>query len=280
MLLTNREMNTCNTVDIEQWHVKKVSKDLLLVLAISLFIGFLAPFGMNSFPVYLSFAYWVITCLIGYFIYAPIVYFFNKLTVTYIKKEYFRVGIATLLASIVMALTIPVVIWIFFDIFIDYRESFLGIFSKTIVIGTVITIVHIVLNHNKQQKLLLVESEKKLIEKEQLSSEKSHQGTIWLMQQLPIEKRGKLLCLEMSDHYLKVYTEKGHHLVLMRFKDVLARLNDDKNGMQTHRSWWVALDAIEKVEKVNRKVSLLLTNQVHVPVSRTYLTNVKGALAF
>jgi len=96
------------------------------------------------------------------------------------------------------------------------------------------------------------------------------------MAQLPVDKRGKLFCLEMSDHYLKVYTDKGHHLILMRFKDALALLSDYQ-GLQTHRSWWVAIDAITKVNKDGRKTYLELTNELQVPVSKTYAEAVKAA---
>ena len=93
------------------------------------------------------------------------------------------------------------------------------------------------------------------------------------MEKLPLEKRGNLLCLEMDDHYLKVYTDKGHHLILMRFKDALALL-ESYAGLQTHRSWWVAIDAITTTQRDGRKVSLTLSNSLAVPVSRTYMKNI------
>lgn len=96
------------------------------------------------------------------------------------------------------------------------------------------------------------------------------------MNQLPIEKRGELLCLEMSDHYVKVYTSKGHHMVLMRFKNALSALSLYP-GTQTHRSWWVAHNAIKQVKKDERKISLVLLNDLVVPVSRTYARDVKQA---
>lgn len=69
----------------------------------------------------------------------------------------------------------------------------------------------------------------------------------------------------MDDHYVKVYTDKGHHMLLMRFKDALALLENHPD-LQTH-SWWVSLDAVSSVEKQSRKVTLLLKNQLSVPVS-------------
>jgi DNA-binding LytR/AlgR family response regulator len=48
--------------------------------------------------------------------------------------------------------------------------------------------------------------------------------------------------------------------------------------MQTHRSWWVAFDAIEKEQRDGRKNLLKLTNGTLVPVSKTYLNQVKATL--
>lgn len=90
-----------------------------------------------------------------------------------------------------------------------------------------------------------------------------------LMEKVPLEKRGQLLCLEMDDHYLNIHTNKGTHMALMRFKDALALL-EGCDGLQTHRSWWVAKNAIVGIEKEGRKTLLRLSNDVLAPVSRTY----------
>lgn len=96
------------------------------------------------------------------------------------------------------------------------------------------------------------------------------------MQELPVNKRGDLICLEMCDHYVKVHTDKGHHMVLMRFKDAMQAL-ENYLGIQTHRSWWVATDAITSVKKEQRKVQLVLSNELVIPVSRTYQKRVTEA---
>ncbi|MCL1125610.1 LytTR family DNA-binding domain-containing protein [Shewanella surugensis] len=89
------------------------------------------------------------------------------------------------------------------------------------------------------------------------------------MRFLPYDKRGELYCLEMSDHYLKVYTDKGHHMLLMRFKDALEMLVD-ASGFQTPRSWRVAKGAVLGRERAGRKLILALKNEIKFPVSRTY----------
>jgi DNA-binding LytR/AlgR family response regulator len=47
--------------------------------------------------------------------------------------------------------------------------------------------------------------------------------------------------------------------------------------MQVHRSWWVALDAIEGSLRRGSGSALRLCNGMEVPVSRTYAAAVKSA---
>ena len=124
----------------------------------------------------------------------------------------------------------------------------------------------------------LFEQSQKVIEQHQQSRDIDTIQIEQFMGLLPLEKRGKLLCLEMDDHYLKVHTDKGQHMLLMRLKDALMQL-EGFPGLQTHRSWCVANHAVVSVNKENRKMSLLLTNHLEVPVSRTFVEAVKANLA-
>ena len=62
----------------------------------------------------------------------------------------------------------------------------------------------------------------------------------------------------------------------MRLKDAMVLLRD-YDGMQTHRSWWVAHDAVVKIVKDGRKTQLILSNDLTVPVSRSFLVKVSAA---
>jgi len=62
----------------------------------------------------------------------------------------------------------------------------------------------------------------------------------------------------------------------MRLSDAIHDLKD-ADGLQTHRSWWVASSAISDVKKENGRVELVLKSGVLAPVSRTYQSNVKAA---
>lgn len=85
-----------------------------------------------------------------------------------------------------------------------------------------------------------------------------------------------LLALEMEDHYLRIHTALGSDLVLCRFGDALAEL-EGCDGLQVHRSFWVARVAIAGHHRRNGRVVLILTNGLEVPVSRTHLPAVREA---
>ena len=85
----------------------------------------------------------------------------------------------------------------------------------------------------------------------------------------PKLRGGELWAVEAEDHYLRLHTSKGQDLVLMRLSDALAELAGIE-GAQTHRSWWVARDAIERIERGDGRAVLTLKNGAKAPVSRTH----------
>lgn len=100
---------------------------------------------------------------------------------------------------------------------------------------------------------------------------------IKLLQRLPDSYQGaELYAVSSEDHYLRVYTDMGEELILMRLSDALKEL-EQVPGMQTHRSWWVARNAVVGQERQNGKKILLLKSGAQVPVSRTYEKAVKEA---
>ena len=60
----------------------------------------------------------------------------------------------------------------------------------------------------------------------------------------------------------------------MRLYDAIREL-DGIEGSQTHRSWWVAKDAVADVTRGDGRVSLTLKNAVAAPVSRSYQKTLK-----
>lgn len=100
---------------------------------------------------------------------------------------------------------------------------------------------------------------------------------IRFLSRLPDHLGTKLLYLQMEDHYLRATTANGTALILIRFRDALQEL-DNYDGLQVHRSWWVARDAVTKLSKQGRKLELLMVDGSVIPVSAAYRKQVEEAV--
>lgn len=88
------------------------------------------------------------------------------------------------------------------------------------------------------------------------------------LERLPAKLKGAAIyAISAEDHYLRLHTSKGSDLILMRMSDALTEL-EGLEGAQTHRSWWVARDAVESVRRDGDKVVLVLKGGAEAPVSR------------
>lgn len=87
---------------------------------------------------------------------------------------------------------------------------------------------------------------------------------------------GELLAVEAQDHYLRLHTDKGDDLILMRLTDAIAEL-EGIEGARTHRSWWVAKSAVIGAERGDGRATLTLKNDLEAPVSRAYSKSLRDA---
>ncbi len=87
------------------------------------------------------------------------------------------------------------------------------------------------------------------------------------LKRLPAHLGKELIALQAQDHYLEVTTARGKDLILMRLSDAEEELANYP-GMRVHRSWWVARSAVAGIETAGDRMSVRLSNDVIVPVSR------------
>ncbi len=97
------------------------------------------------------------------------------------------------------------------------------------------------------------------------------------LDRLPLKLRGaKIHAVQAEDHYLRIHTDRGSDLVLMRLSDAVEEL-EGLEGAQTHRSWWVARDAVRGVERGDGRATLTLVGGLSAPVSRRYARALREA---
>ena len=108
------------------------------------------------------------------------------------------------------------------------------------------------------------------------ASSPAQRGEAVFGRRIPPRIAGRLLCLRTEDHYLRVYTSAGDDLILMRLRDAVAELAA-VDGLQVHRSYWVARDAVARSERQGRRRVLVLSNGLEVPVSESRLPALRAA---
>ncbi|WP_269715554.1 LytTR family DNA-binding domain-containing protein [Caulobacter sp. NIBR2454] len=97
------------------------------------------------------------------------------------------------------------------------------------------------------------------------------------LDRLPLKLRGAALyAVEAEDHYLRLHTDRGQDLILMRLSDAVEELAGIE-GARTHRSWWVARDALTDAKRGDGRAILTLKSGVRVPVSRAYAKALREA---
>ena len=96
-----------------------------------------------------------------------------------------------------------------------------------------------------------------------------------LFKRLPFGGHEQVYRLSANDHFVHVSTKTGVHEIRMRLRDAIQEM-DHVDGMLVHRSHWVARDAMRSLIRAQGKVSVILTNGEHVPVSRKYRDDVEA----
>ena len=79
-----------------------------------------------------------------------------------------------------------------------------------------------------------------------------------------------IIALQAEDHYLRVHFDGGQStMILMRLSDAISELPSNI-GAQTHRSWWVAKEAVRTTSKADGRAVLSIHDALEAPVSRSY----------
>jgi hypothetical protein len=101
-------------------------------------------------------------------------------------------------------------------------------------------------------------------------------ATTPIIDRIPFAKRGAIIALSAEDHYVNICTTQGSEMVLMRLSDAINEVGPT-NGLQIHRSHWVAVDQITDVRRINDRGEVTLSNGETRPISRSYMAVVRDA---
>lgn len=97
-----------------------------------------------------------------------------------------------------------------------------------------------------------------------------------ILDRLPLDRRGALVALSVEDHYVRIRTERGEGLLLMRLGDAM-RETGGVPGLRVHRSHRVATGQVRAVRRRGDGAVLKMTCGPDVPVSRAHLPSLRAA---
>lgn len=233
--------------------------ELAALVLFGLFLAAIGPFGTDQTPTAVRYLYWQLAMVGGGVIAAliePVIA--RSLTG---RPQLFAV-------AQLAAMTLPIAVWVSLLPVIMFGERVSG--------ERVLQVLPSVLTINVAVVVLAWLTRKALNRRDPAPTVPDGVAPPALRAKLPPRlARARLIAVEAEDHYLRVRTDAGSALVLMRLGDALDALSGT-DGFRTHRSWWVARTAVEAARWKGGRGQLTLSDGSAAPVSRTYAVSLKG----
>jgi hypothetical protein len=234
---------------------RKIAVEILLIAAIGLALAALGPFGSYAVPFGTRAAWWIGFILAGFAIFRPML-----VAAGWLDEA---TGIGRVPARLLVVALGAVPLSLLIDLFLDRLLASPGtnrlplLYVQVFGIGVVVQFV--------MDRLLNPPTASPPAAAEPAAAPAPRPR---FLDRVPPTVGPRLLCLSMEDHYVRAHGTQGSALILMRLRDAVAEL-DGLPGLQVHRSWWVAADAVERVERDGGRLRLRLANGLLVPVSRS-----------
>lgn len=241
----------------ELW--RGISLDLLLLLLVGLVMAELGPYRTLDAPNPLRTAYWLTAVFVSGF---------AGILVNHTLAERIR-GFWIRIAVVSVVITPPVTLYIY-----ALNASMLGLPRRWWLLPQLAWQVLVVMLLLMTLRALLW---RRVVETRTIIAPPLPEAERDFRLRLSAKRRAaRLIAVEAEDHYVRVHTDKGSELVLMRFSQALEELSR-AYGYRLHRSWWVAADAIEGVRWTRGGGELRMTGGIVAPVSRSHASALKSA---
>lgn len=257
--------------------LRQLAIEIFIMVAIGAALGLLGPFGTFAMPLAVRLLYWIGFILIGYAIFRPV-----QAVALWFAEETLVPTWAALLASAALA-SLPLTAVVGFAIsgmrYDAQRmiDIFPPLYGQVFGIGLAIFVLMWLLfgQRHPAQTSGTVEPPRP-VPLDIASVQLPERPEAPFFNRLPARLGHNLVCLEMQDHYVCAHTLSGSEMILMRLRDAVAEL-DGIEGMQVHRSWWVARDQVRAIRREGRAIKLELANGLLAPVSRNRQDTLKRA---
>ncbi len=237
----------------------------VVLIVVGLVLGLAGPFGTYSdFPAVVLIIYW---CFVAVLTYASGLFAVISIQTLGAHRKW-PSPVVKLLGGIAAGVPVTVVVLTINGISygFDYRGDISALalwgYCTAISLGVSLTfsLIHL---EQKKRRITSVESP-------------SVSNAPRILQRLSPAQRGRLFALSVQDHYTQITTHRGKSLVLIRLSDAIAE-TQGMQGLQIHRSHWVALDAVREGRSKNGRIELELENGDVLRVSRSFASIVREA---
>jgi hypothetical protein len=242
--------------------LKRAAADLALLLAIGLFMGAVGPYGTDELPPRLGYVYWLI-CIVGGGLIGIAI---DETAGRRAGMFWRRLAVTTLLMTPPTTLLVMAAGWLVAGGTIGLSRAWPLLWQVLLISIPVMAI-----------RALVWRRPPPVVETRVVVAPPLPEAEAVFRRRLSARRRGaRLIAIEADDHYLKVHTDAGSEMVTLRLAGALDELSG-AHGFQTHRSWWVAAEAIEGVRWRRGGGELRLAGGLVAPVSRTHMSTVKAA---
>ncbi len=244
------------TADRRFW--KSWARGYGAALVVGVFLAVSGAFATSQAPFWYRLIYWLTVMTLGTGISGAV----DRLFARWVWMDD-RPLVRTVLLCLALTLPLTVVIWATTAVFYErpWRlEDLSAYFGPVLSVTAMMTAIGFLLDRPGQTHAAASEA-----------------SAPRFLDRIPFKLKGaQIHAVEAEDHYLRVHTERGSDLILMRLSDAVAEL-DGLEGAQTHRSWWVARDAVAEVSRGDGRATLTLKGGQTVPVSRRHARALRAA---
>ena len=226
----------------------------IILSAIVVLLGLSGPFGtLEAMTFGPRLAYWAVTVPVTFAVGVLSSSFIAEALRTNTSEWVIRVSV-TLATALSVGLTVVCLNWLAFG---NRPISFTSMVPIMATAGVIALVIH-------------------YMSDQPASRARPNIGVAPLLDRLDLHKRGALISMSVQDHYVEITTTAGTSLILLRLSDAM-RETGDVDGLQIHRSHWVARAHIKAAQRDGDKAILTLSDGRTLPASRSHINALKTA---
>lgn len=245
---------------------RRIAIESFLVLLVGIILGLFGPFGTYEIGAAARLAYWIVFTLAGYAIFRPMLVVGGWLAEALKLPNFVGIALALVVAAVPMTFLVALLLS-GFDIGSITRWEGLGLlYFQVWLIGFLINGLMMMLFRKDASEVEAVTA--------MTPTPPAPQAPAFA-ERLPLGF-GAIHALKGEDHYVRVFGETRQELILLRLRDAMTEMAGS-DGLQVHRSWWVARQGVARIRRDGREAIISLPDGSEVPVSRDAMPRLREA---